>query len=63
MSDFFLGFLFVLALYMTVWFAMSGIDRQHCEDFGMEYSRTTITLQGYCYTPGRKYEIPAELVY
>ena len=51
------GVMFFLVLHLS----LSVVDKEHCEEHGMGYKGTSLTLMATCLTPQGK-EIPANLV-
>jgi hypothetical protein len=50
----------MLCVYAALWILASGITRDHCESFGLEYGGTDMTFAGTCVVSSIK--VPAELV-
>lgn len=51
----------VVLLYLVVHINLSVVDKEHCEDHGMDYKGTNYLFVATCLTPEGK-EIPANLV-
>ena len=50
----------VMLWYLVIYTAVSAIDKEHCEHYGVQYHSTSIGLTGYCSVSGKK--VPAEAI-